>query len=229
MILTPSLFESTSTWVTAVIFVLAGLSALPGCLHLIYIADSRVLMTFDIWPWLTGGALYILGAIVYAKRWPECIANGKFDYLGNSHNIFHVCILLAALMHWYGSVRVFHERQMYACPTAAHWLTAYLMPKNFKVKLVRKGSGATSTPPSILAHCIDCSNSLYCHRHKASTCTDNCQELVVTLDFDWIKQRDYASDVDNDLKEINWVFEHRGPWEHYQEFYQAESPKQETV
>ncbi len=120
MILTPSLFESTSTWVTAVIFVLAGLSALPGCLHLIYIADSRVLMTFDIWPWLTGGALYILGAIVYAKRWPECIANGKFDYLGNSHNIFHVCILLAALMHWYGSVRVFHERQMYACPTAAH-------------------------------------------------------------------------------------------------------------
>lgn len=51
----------------------------------------------------------------------------------------------------------------------------------------------------------------------------------MTLDFDRIKQRDYAGDVDNDLKEIYWIFEHRCPWEHYQEFYQAENPKQETV
>jgi adiponectin receptor len=75
-----------------------------------------VLYRFDTWPWATGGAFYIIGAVVYAFRWPECFSNGKYDYFGNSHNIFHIFVVMAALMHWYGSVRVFHERQMYACP-----------------------------------------------------------------------------------------------------------------
>lgn len=82
-----------------------------------FITDKELLNHFDMWPWLGGGVFYVVGALIYANNWPECWSKtGKYDLIGNSHNIFHVCIVVAAMLHWYGSVRVFHERQMYACP-----------------------------------------------------------------------------------------------------------------
>ncbi|KAN0081346.1 hypothetical protein V8E55_008970, partial [Tylopilus felleus] len=33
------------------------------------------------------------------NRIPEWIAPGKFDYLFASHQIFHVCVVMAALIH----------------------------------------------------------------------------------------------------------------------------------
>jgi adiponectin receptor len=76
-----------------------------------------MLHRFDLWPWATGGAFYVIGAVLYALNWPECWSKkGRFDYIGNSHNIFHVCIVIAALVHWFGSVRCFHERQLFVCP-----------------------------------------------------------------------------------------------------------------
>lgn len=78
--------------------------------------DKEMLNHFDTWPWATGGFLYIFGAVIYSYNWPECFSNGKFDIFGNSHNIFHICVVLGALIHWYGSIRLFHERQMYMCP-----------------------------------------------------------------------------------------------------------------
>lgn len=97
-------------WVNALTFMLAGFSTIPGVVHMAIYSDKQTLDHFDIWPWLTGGVLYIVGAVIYALKWPECWGNGKFDLIGNSHNIFHVFIVLAAMVHWYGSVRVFHER-----------------------------------------------------------------------------------------------------------------------
>ncbi|KIW79335.1 hypothetical protein Z517_05947 [Fonsecaea pedrosoi CBS 271.37] len=56
------------------------------------------------------GALYILGAGLYAARVPEAIYPGKFDTLGSSHQIFHVLIVLAALSHLKGLLKAFDYR-----------------------------------------------------------------------------------------------------------------------
>ena len=37
-----------------------------------------------------------------ANRIPECLAPGRFDFLLASHQIFHICVVLAALAHYQG-------------------------------------------------------------------------------------------------------------------------------
>ncbi|KAL1117050.1 hypothetical protein AAG570_004378 [Ranatra chinensis] len=48
------------------------------------------------------GCLYILGALVYAFRVPECLFPGKFDIWFQSHQIFHTLVLAAAFVHYHG-------------------------------------------------------------------------------------------------------------------------------
>ncbi|KAJ7127878.1 hemolysin-III related-domain-containing protein [Mycena epipterygia] len=43
---------------------------------------------------------YVGGALLYSERFPENLAPGKFDYIGSSHQIFHVCSMFAVLSHW---------------------------------------------------------------------------------------------------------------------------------
>ncbi|KAJ7493454.1 hemolysin-III related-domain-containing protein [Mycena galericulata] len=45
-------------------------------------------------------AAYVGGALLYAERFPECIAPGKFDIIGASHQIFHICSLAAVSVHF---------------------------------------------------------------------------------------------------------------------------------
>jgi adiponectin receptor len=45
--------------------------------------------------------LYLVGAFIYAKRLPEALAPGKFDYFLHSHQIWHCFVIAAALVHYY--------------------------------------------------------------------------------------------------------------------------------
>ncbi|KAL2393961.1 ADIPOR-like receptor SPBC12C2.09c [Exophiala dermatitidis] len=56
------------------------------------------------------GALYILGAGLYAARVPEAWFPGRVDKLGSSHQIFHVLVVLAALSHLQGLLEAFDYR-----------------------------------------------------------------------------------------------------------------------
>lgn len=49
---------------------------------------------------IAGGALYVVGACLYMARIPERFSPGTFDYIGASHQIFHILILLAAFSHY---------------------------------------------------------------------------------------------------------------------------------
>ncbi|KAH3668559.1 hypothetical protein OGAPHI_002313 [Ogataea philodendri] len=51
---------------------------------------------------LLEGLGYISGAIIYAMRTPEKHAPGRFDIWGNSHQIFHVLVVLSAYSHLKG-------------------------------------------------------------------------------------------------------------------------------
>lgn len=44
-------------------------------------------------------AVYGLGVVVYVTRMPECFWPGRFDVWFHSHQIWHVCCVLAAAMH----------------------------------------------------------------------------------------------------------------------------------
>ncbi|EEB07743.1 hemolysin-III family protein [Schizosaccharomyces japonicus yFS275] len=48
------------------------------------------------------GVLYIIGAVLYAMRFPEKTKPGIFDVLGSSHQWFHLFVLTASLCHFRG-------------------------------------------------------------------------------------------------------------------------------
>jgi adiponectin receptor len=89
-------------------FVLMGLSAVFPVLHGLELYGfhdmrSRIGLTWM----LLQGFLYILGAGLYAARWPERSNPGKYDIWGSSHQIFHVLVVLAAAAHLYGLLVAF--------------------------------------------------------------------------------------------------------------------------
>jgi adiponectin receptor len=62
------------------------------------------------------GATYIGGAILFALRAPECFAPGRFDYFFASHQLFHVCVIVAAGFHYQAVANLYAWRQATACP-----------------------------------------------------------------------------------------------------------------
>ena len=105
-----------NNWILALSFILAGYSSAPGVIHLTFIMENNYVRHFPLFVFFIAGAFYAVGAVLYAKRWPEKNYPGKFDCFGNSHNIFHLCCLVGAVLAFWGSIRVFHERQLYSCP-----------------------------------------------------------------------------------------------------------------
>lgn len=102
----------------AMSYIVAGYSTVPGIVHLAYYTSEENVRMFAVWPWLVGGALYAVGAIIYALFIPDrFFPESKFVSTWiQSHTIFHWKILAAALLHFWASVRVFHERQSFPCP-----------------------------------------------------------------------------------------------------------------
>jgi len=63
--------------------------------------------------------IYFVGAVVYAARVPERWLPGKFDYLGASHNIWHVAVLCGIVAHYFAMQEMFsqaHVRSQAHCP-----------------------------------------------------------------------------------------------------------------
>jgi len=84
-------------------FVAMGLSAVVPVLHGVRLYGlSEIQQRIGLSWLLLQGFLYILGAALYAARWPERTAPGLFDIWGSSHQIFHVLVVMAAASHLYG-------------------------------------------------------------------------------------------------------------------------------
>ena len=84
-----------------------GLCGIVPALHYIMAWGFEKAIYVGAIGWLALMAvLYISGATIYAFRFPERYWPGKFDYWGQSHQIFHICVVLAALVHTYGVTMV---------------------------------------------------------------------------------------------------------------------------
>jgi adiponectin receptor len=52
--------------------------------------------------WLAEGLWYGLGVVFFASRIPEKLAWAKYDLVGSSHQLFHVCVVFGAACHCWG-------------------------------------------------------------------------------------------------------------------------------
>lgn len=55
--------------------------------------------TYFYGPLLKSLMVYLAGAFVYATKTPERWAGGGFDYLGGSHNLWHIAVLGGIILH----------------------------------------------------------------------------------------------------------------------------------
>lgn len=93
----------------ALLFVVFGLCGIIPCIHVVGMNGLKHSFTEGQMQWLvTMGALYIIGAVFFMTRFPECIWPGKFNLVLQSHQIFHVFVVAAALFQTYA---MFNLRQ----------------------------------------------------------------------------------------------------------------------
>ncbi|SCU91146.1 LAFA_0F02102g1_1 [Lachancea sp. 'fantastica'] len=84
----------------AALFVAFGLSALlPVIAGLVRYGLVETWARIQLKWIILEGVFYILGAVLYGTRIPERLVPGTFDIWGNSHQIFHVLVVVAALCH----------------------------------------------------------------------------------------------------------------------------------
>ncbi|KAI0252467.1 hemolysin-III related-domain-containing protein [Lactifluus subvellereus] len=111
IVLNPEYAKPTHRHARTRVFIGLGLcGALPAS-HLVL---SHGIHTFArkmgfLWL-LAAAAMYITGAVLYANRVPERLVPGRFDYFFSSHQIFHIFVVLAALLTYACALTSFDYR-----------------------------------------------------------------------------------------------------------------------
>lgn len=67
-------------------------------------------------PWLSGGFIYIGGALVYGFRIPEKCFPKTFDLIGSSHQIFHIAVLGGFAVQFNDALRLYNDSKTFVCP-----------------------------------------------------------------------------------------------------------------
>uniref|UniRef100_A0A8R1XV30 Uncharacterized protein n=1 Tax=Onchocerca volvulus TaxID=6282 RepID=A0A8R1XV30_ONCVO len=109
--------ESRYRPLRAGVFLSLGFSGVVPTVHFIITDGVRTLFEVAGFHWLLlMAALYILGTLLYATRTPERFFPGKCDILFQSHQLFHVCVVIAAFVHYYGISEMAMNRIRASCP-----------------------------------------------------------------------------------------------------------------
>ena len=95
-----------------IIFLIFGLCTGIPILHMAFFGDKLEGYGpgIKLLYWYLGGISYVLGAILYIIRFPEKLFPRKFDYIGASHQIFHILVFFGALFHFLGSLDAYNYR-----------------------------------------------------------------------------------------------------------------------
>ncbi|KAF7299704.1 Hemolysin-III channel protein Izh2 [Mycena chlorophos] len=103
IVLNPVYAQPTHRGARTAVFIGLGLAGVVPTVHCILREGiSRVLVEYGLRWILLSAALYIGGGALYANRIPERFSPGRFDYFFASHQIFHVCVLVAVCLHYHG-------------------------------------------------------------------------------------------------------------------------------
>jgi adiponectin receptor len=100
------------------LFLCLGISAGIPIINLIFFRDS--IKGFDELPrllfWYIGGISYVFGTLLFINRFPEKWKPGKFDYFGSSHQLFHICVVIGSISHYFGCLDSYYYRLNNTCP-----------------------------------------------------------------------------------------------------------------
>lgn len=110
--------EKSYRWLRVSVFILFGISGIiPGIHwltlnHEIFFVETALRHSF--YRLILMGALYLIGTMLYAFRIPERFFPGKCDIWWHSHQLFHVFVSAATLVHFYGITELanFVKRQI---------------------------------------------------------------------------------------------------------------------
>jgi len=92
----------------AVMFIVFGLSGVIPVTHAMQCYDTTALLDqMGLNFVLLQGGFYISGACIYALRYPERLSPGTFDIYGNSHQLFHCLVVMAAVTQYIGLLRAY--------------------------------------------------------------------------------------------------------------------------
>ncbi|XP_042380413.1 heptahelical transmembrane protein ADIPOR2-like [Zingiber officinale] len=101
----------------ATLFLAMGFFGVVPAVHAIWLNwehhEAHMVLGLEVFM----GVAYAVGALVYASRIPEKWRPGEFDLVGHSHQIFHVLVLLGALIHYVATIVLLKwlERSMTFC------------------------------------------------------------------------------------------------------------------
>ncbi|CEG39119.1 adiponectin receptor [Plasmopara halstedii] len=98
------------------IFLALGFFGVVPVTHLVWhfgLFDPHV--TVMIGPLLLMGLLYTSGAIIYATKFPERFFPGRFDLWFSSHQLWHICVVAAALVHFANALQHYEWRWNTQC------------------------------------------------------------------------------------------------------------------
>ncbi|KAI9024674.1 hemolysin-III related-domain-containing protein [Hyaloraphidium curvatum] len=91
-------------WFRTSLFLALGCCGVVPLIHILVSLGYPAAVSMGMWYMVAMGLMYVAGAMLYGFRWPERQWPGRFDYVGQSHQIFHVLVVAAAAAHWLGTV-----------------------------------------------------------------------------------------------------------------------------
>jgi adiponectin receptor len=95
-----------TSWARVAFYVSLALTGFTPLVQLTYTRGLSWCLYFYT-PVMKSLLVYLLGACVYASQVPERWSPGLFDYLGGSHNIWHVAVLGGILFHYFAMQDLF--------------------------------------------------------------------------------------------------------------------------
>ncbi|KAF9968040.1 hypothetical protein BGZ70_007052 [Mortierella alpina] len=91
-------------------------SALLPVFHLALMQGAGPTLEW-IFPLLKSMGSYLLGVFVYANQYPEKLFPGRFDHLGSSHQLWHLCVLGGVYFHFTAALSFWERRYEFGCPS----------------------------------------------------------------------------------------------------------------
>ncbi|KAF9171193.1 hypothetical protein BGX21_000726 [Mortierella sp. AD011] len=105
-----------SKWIRVTFFISMAASGLLPLFHLTLVQGAG--RTFEwIFPLLKSTLSYVLGVIVYINQYPEKLFPGRFDHLGSSHQLWHLCVLGGVYFHFTAALSFWERRYEFGCPS----------------------------------------------------------------------------------------------------------------
>ena len=98
--------ENKYRWIRPTIFIIYGSSFIAPIIHkaIINEPDDKI-YPLELKYFLISALMYSIGSLLYGTRFPEKCRHGKFDLIGSSHQLFHICVLLGGSLSLIGIIK----------------------------------------------------------------------------------------------------------------------------